>query len=292
MALALICWKIPLMATRQALTAARQDAPCPPAAPAFGDDSSWHQPMALWRSRGIGDWLIMLTVTGRARIGFAGGEILVGADDWVLIAPGAPHDYGTAPSDRPHWRVRWLVFQPTADWLDLLRWDEDAPGIMHLSAGPADRLSKAATALDEAIQLARAGPGRERLLRNRIEACLLWCQAARQDQPLGDPRVQRVADRWSSEPAAGTDLAAAAALAGVSIPQLVRLFRRHTGRSPREFAEDVRLDRARQLLLAGYTAVAAGLQCGFADGAHFGRRFRERYGTTPGAFRSARGTRR
>ena len=279
MARPIIFWTIWIMATRA-------DTPCPPAAPAFGDEAGWNRAMAVWRSRGIGDWLLMLTVAGTARVGFTTGEILVGAGDWVLIAPGAPHDYGTAPADEPQWRVRWLVFQAATTWTDLLRWQEDAPGIMHLSAGPADQLGKAAAALEEAIQLARAGPSRERLLRNRIEACLLWCQAARQGQPLGDPRVQRVVERWSASPEAGSDLSAAAALAGVSIPQLVRLFRRHTGRSPRGYAEDLRLDRARQLLLAGYTALDAGLHCGFADGAHFGRRFRKRYGMAPGAFRS------
>ncbi len=51
-----------------------------------------------------------------------------------------------------------------------------------------------------------------------------------------------------------------------------------------------RLERAKQLLLHDPPRSISGVarRCGFADASHFGRRFREAFGTTPGDWRDAR----
>lgn len=69
---------------------------------------------------------------------------------------------------------------------------------------------------------------------------------------------------------------------GMSIRQLERLFQHHTGRSPKRYYMELRLQTARKLLLqkdASVTEVA--LACGFASHAHFSKCYRAFYDTTP-----------
>ena len=66
-----------------------------------------------------------------------------------------------------------------------------------------------------------------------------------------------------------------------------RLFRRTTGQSPHQFILGQRAERARRLLEEGdLPLVLVAAECGFASQSHLTRVFRERIGTTPGAYRA------
>ena len=70
--------------------------------------------------------------------------------------------------------------------------------------------------------------------------------------------------------------------AGISARALFRSFRQHRGCTPMEFAKQVRLQRARQMLSfpdASVTAVA--FACGFLSTGHFARAYREVFGELP-----------
>jgi AraC-like DNA-binding protein len=69
---------------------------------------------------------------------------------------------------------------------------------------------------------------------------------------------------------------------GISARVLFRAFRQHRGCTPMEFAKQVRLQRARQMLstpAASVTAVA--FACGFLSTGHFARAYREAFGELP-----------
>jgi AraC-like DNA-binding protein len=71
-------------------------------------------------------------------------------------------------------------------------------------------------------------------------------------------------------------------VAGISARALFRAFRKHRGCTPMEFAKQVRLQRARQMLStpdASVTAVA--FACGFLSTGHFARAYREVFGELP-----------
>lgn len=78
---------------------------------------------------------------------------------------------------------------------------------------------------------------------------------------------------------------------GVSPSYVSRLFQRELGLSPWEYLAQVRIDRARTLLLApearSITEIA--LRVGFSDPAYFTRTFRRYTGHSPLAYRAARG---
>jgi AraC family transcriptional regulator len=75
-----------------------------------------------------------------------------------------------------------------------------------------------------------------------------------------------------------------AAVAGLSTAHFAREFKRHTNETPHAFVVRRRLERARQLLVAGGPIAEIATACGFSDQAHLSRLFKRRFGVTPGAF--------
>lgn len=73
-----------------------------------------------------------------------------------------------------------------------------------------------------------------------------------------------------------------AAYAGLSRRQIERLFREHMGRSPARYYLEIRLDRARHLLLqSNLPVVEVAIACGFVSASHFSKCYRELYGRSP-----------
>jgi AraC family transcriptional regulator, L-arginine-responsive activator len=73
-----------------------------------------------------------------------------------------------------------------------------------------------------------------------------------------------------------------AQLAGVSRRQLERLFKQYLGSLPSRYYLELRLKRARQLLLdTNHSIVQVGLMCGFSSGSHFSTAFGTLFGNTP-----------
>jgi transcriptional regulator GlxA family with amidase domain len=76
--------------------------------------------------------------------------------------------------------------------------------------------------------------------------------------------------------------AALARLAGVSLRQLERLFRRHLGRGAQEHYRRLRLDRARLLLReSAMPVVEVAVATGFSSASQFSRAYRRAYGESP-----------
>ena len=70
--------------------------------------------------------------------------------------------------------------------------------------------------------------------------------------------------------------------AGLSRRQIERLFRHHMGRSPARYYLEIRLDRARHLLIQStLPVVEVAVACGFVSASHFSKCYRELYGRSP-----------
>ena len=69
---------------------------------------------------------------------------------------------------------------------------------------------------------------------------------------------------------------------GVSTRQLERLFAQHLNTSPKRFMMDLRLERARALLIhTEMSVIEIGLACGFVNSSHFSRVYHQVFGTRP-----------
>lgn len=69
---------------------------------------------------------------------------------------------------------------------------------------------------------------------------------------------------------------------GMSTRQLERLFRRYLNRSPKRYYMELRLAKARNLLMqTDMSVINVALACGFASPSHFSKCYRAQYDTTP-----------
>jgi AraC family transcriptional regulator, glycine betaine-responsive activator len=104
------------------------------------------------------------------------------------------------------------------------------------------------------------------------------------------PRLSRVIERMEAsieDPLSPADLAEEV---GMSTRQLERLFRRYLSRSPKRYYMELRLSRARNLLMqTDMSVINVALACGFASPSHFSKCYRAQYGTTPYRERGAHG---
>jgi AraC family transcriptional regulator, L-arginine-responsive activator len=81
------------------------------------------------------------------------------------------------------------------------------------------------------------------------------------------------------EPLSTDDIAR---LAGISRRQLERQFKQYLGSVPSRYYLEMRLQRARQLLLdSSHSIVQIGLMCGFSSGSHFSTAYGTLFGLTP-----------
>ena len=79
---------------------------------------------------------------------------------------------------------------------------------------------------------------------------------------------------------------------GMSTRQLERLFRRYLNRSPKRYYMELRLQKARNLLMqTDMSVINVALACGFASPSHFSKCYRAHYNTTPYRERGSQATR-
>lgn len=72
---------------------------------------------------------------------------------------------------------------------------------------------------------------------------------------------------------------------GCTAAHLIRLFRRETGMTPHAYLMEARLGYAKQLLAHGAGLAEIAVDAGFTDQSHLTRRFKARFGLTPGQYR-------
>ncbi|SMO45015.1 transcriptional regulator, AraC family with amidase-like domain [Paracoccus laeviglucosivorans] len=96
------------------------------------------------------------------------------------------------------------------------------------------------------------------------------------------PRLAQVVARMEANIEDPISPARLAIDADMSPRQLERLFARYLGRSPKRYYMELRLERARNLLMqTEMNVMEVALACGFASAAHFSKCYRATYGRTP-----------
>jgi transcriptional regulator GlxA family with amidase domain len=121
----------------------------------------------------------------------------------------------------------------------------------------------------------RAGPGPDRM-------------AAGQRFGVRHATLQKVLTAIEAETDTPLSPRQLAAMAGMSLRQLERLFRSHLGITPRTHDRRVRLDRARLLLRqTNLSVLEVAVACGFASASHFSRAYHAMFGHPPVKERTA-----
>jgi transcriptional regulator GlxA family with amidase domain len=101
-------------------------------------------------------------------------------------------------------------------------------------------------------------------------------------------QVIQMMEKNIEDPVSPSDLAQ---LVGMSTRQLERLFRRYLDRSPKRYYMELRLQKARNLLMqTDMSVINVALACGFSSPSHFSKCYRSHYEVTPYRERGSRGS--
>jgi transcriptional regulator GlxA family with amidase domain len=106
-------------------------------------------------------------------------------------------------------------------------------------------------------------------------------------EPATHPKVKRAILLLEQQVGRTVPLEELASKLNLSPRQLERLFKAETGKSPRAFANQIRLRTAAWLLTSSDRTVAdIASSCGFSDASHLGREFRKQFGVPPVVYRN------
>lgn len=237
------------------------------------------------RPEGTGDWLLVVTMSGKGFVRCGGRLRDLERGDLLLFQPGAAQDYGHR-DEQGRWRNVWIHFRPREDWLRWLTWPALSPGVMLRREGEGvERLTPLLKRISTSVDGTVLG---RQMAMNALEQVLLTL--AREPEQMGsiDARLQRALDHIASDPTAKIDLDTLAGVAGLSRSRLTSLFREQTGQTSQAYVERFRLVLAAQLLQEGHVRVADAAQTvGFSNAFYFSTRFRKTFGATPSQYRSA-----
>lgn len=106
---------------------------------------------------------------------------------------------------------------------------------------------------------------------------------------IQNAKVLSIIETMESHLAEPLSLVDIADSAGLSRRQIERLFRQEMGRSPARYYLEIRLDRARHLLVqSAMPVVEVAVACGFVSASHFSKCYREVYNRSPQQERAER----
>jgi AraC-like DNA-binding protein len=240
-----------------------------------GEQSNKKPPSYL---RQLGQYAAVAIQSGSGNLYLASGRIrAVNPGDVIVHHPDQGIDY--SPSGR--WNTCWVVWNgPEASALEKLRLLppdlEIAPGsaeavrLAHQSLEPLMQRADATAALrrkqlilDLILRLQQDGEGGKSDADDFMRQVVSWLET-KGDNPVAIPELAR---HFHASPT-----------------HFRRIFRSRTGRSPVEFINAWRVQRAQQLLSAGGTIKDAAAKAGFRDIFYFMRVFKQVTGLTAGEF--------
>ncbi|MDZ3991412.1 GlxA family transcriptional regulator [Pseudomonas sp. Teo4] len=187
-------------------------------------------------------------------------------------------------------------YRCTIHWEDLQTLQEQFPGIVissQLFELDRDRYtcSGGVAAMDMMLQLVARETGGQDIAAKAAE--LLLCdrvrgERERQRVPLrtllgsAQPKLSQVVAIMEANLEEPLGLEELASLNEVTVRQLERLFHKHLQRTPSQYYLELRLSRARELLLRSDVQVReVALACGFSSPAHFSKSYSRFFGLSP-----------
>jgi AraC family transcriptional regulator, arabinose operon regulatory protein len=269
----------------------RFDPVAPSFAPAVHAGSGSHASPVVYRlapgGLGLLSNALIYTRAGAAFFRTGGREFISRAHDLVLLRPATPVEYGPCPP-RARWATLWAHFDPRPGWLPWLNWPEAVPGlagVFRLQLEDPALRARIVRAFAALCRLARRPhPFHEEFTLHGLAGVLLLCRLAnpRENRPVVDGRVQRVAEHLSDHFARTVTLAELAQVARLSASHLEELFKEQIGLTPFAFLESCRMRHALHLLERTSKPVSEiAREVGFEDPLYFSKRFHLRMGRSP-----------
>jgi len=223
---------------------------------------------AVWIAAGEGEFLSKTT-----------GALPVKAGDTMLVFPEEPSFY------YPHgkWESAWIVWEgPEARRLEKLGYLSPARPVVKDTYRAVER---AYSALSKIIDLEDRGSALERkhILLGLVLA-LFKAEHAEARRPETDAVIEDALAFLSQHCTDDIPVPELAARFSMSATHFRRLFKKYTGRTPREFTTALRISKAKALLSEGKSIKEAAGLVGYDDLFYFMRVFKKVAGLPPGQF--------
>lgn len=236
--------------------------------------SAWFAGAAFGRHR-HDTYAIGVTESGVQSFRYGGGAHAALRGDVVVLHPDEPHDGYAGSAAGFGYRILYLDPVLIAA----------AAGALPFARDPVVKNPTLARTIRAAFACELEPLAADAIVQRLADALMRWGSGDAQRPKLdlaALERARRVLDEARSRVVHSSELEAAS---GLSRYELARQFRARYGTSPYRYSVMRRLDRARDLLLSGRNAATVALDTGFADQAHFTRRFHAAYGVAPARFR-------
>lgn len=223
-----------------------------------------------WMPHWHAEWSVGAAVRGECRCSVGTQPLHLRRSDLIAIAPETVHTGALVESAGTQGVLVVMVYVPQAWFASQGLQAPPGSGRIH-----APELAQAAQHLRSCADVQRWLPLAVQALRDGLPP------QQRDGHPSAAARevLDAVRSAVLGGPVSVTELARHCA---VSRERLHRVVRRWTGMSPSAYLRTIRVNRAREMLLAGEPMSSIAAACGFCDQAHFTRWFRKSFGYTPG----------
>ncbi len=230
---------------------------------------------------------IAIVEAGAMEFEYRGATHIAPAGSVVVMHPGEVHT-GQAVLETG-WTYRTLL--PAVGWLQQAAGElAERPSNIPYFSSPVihnARLNQQFVALHRTLEISPSPLERE--------SCFLWNMTHlvgnyASDRPsvksVGkEPHaVQQVRDYLIAHHTDNPWLSELAALVNLNPLRLLRVFRKQVGLPPHAYLNQVRVRKAKQLLVAGWSITDTALETGFTDQSHLHRHFKKTVGVTPGQY--------
>ncbi|WP_274366195.1 helix-turn-helix domain-containing protein [Paenibacillus thermotolerans] len=239
------------------------------------------------REHGTNDWLMTYTSAGQGVYRLHGKSFHADPGDLLVLQPGAPHDYATAPGQL--WEFDWVHCSLSQSMLAKLQLPEPAPGLWKIHVGDSYLGERVSGAFQRMIADSRgAEPFAAELASQALTEIMLLLagKSATFNGRKLDSRVSETLHRMAERMAEPLHIEQLARQAGLSVSRLSHLFKEQTGQSVMEALTALRLRQAAKLLEFTDRRIAeiAG-DVGFQSPFYFTERFTSFYGISPSGYR-------
>ena len=234
-------------------------------------------------------YVFTIIESGAQRFWHRGSEHLAPVGSMVLINPDELHTGATAHEHGWRYRGFYPEQERVTGVLDELDLGRSGLPLFQASVLHDPALAAAFSHLHQLAESGASALEQQTAWRQAVLALVQRHAGGRQPrQPGKEPAaVARARELLESRLADPPSLEALAAAVNLSPFHFARVFRRATGLPPHAWLKQRRLGRARELLKSGRPAAEVAFALGFADQSHLNRQFKQAYGVTPGAYRSA-----
>lgn len=234
--------------------------------------------MFTWeRGRTLAAFQLVAIESGRGQLELQGRSWSLSPGSVFLLPPGAWHRY--RPDSNTGWTENWIELRGPAveAWL--------AAGIF--AATPLDMRGHLGfwNRFAELHALCQAHPQGYRAIAAGIGMTLVASTMALEDNAAEDAIVNQTVRKARELLLNGSDVASAAKTLGFSYPTFYRHFKKATGLTPKEYARELRLAQAEDLLSgSNFSIKEIAARLGYYSASHFSSEFRRFRKVSPAAW--------